>query len=191
MGQFIDEVAKNNALQREYMSEKARLQAKKEQERQERYNEREYKQEYNTIKRNALDALYIEISTLFLDYGTIIYDVYNNDEKRQEIINNIISNNPEYTSELNSDDLRRILIELNKKYFTILQQQYNITKKIQQSKLNLMVEEEKNNTNTNTNTNTNNTIFYILYVIFISICTFIHELFKPHTNKYTRRRRLY
>lgn len=189
MGQFIDEVAKNNALQREYLTEKSRLQAKKEQERQERYNEREYRQEYNTIRRNALDSLYIEISTLFLDYGTIIYDVYNNDEKRQEIINNIISNNPEYLSELNSDDLRRILIELNKKYFTILQQQYNITKKIQQSKLNLMVEEEKNNTNTNTNTN--NTIFYILYVIFISICTFIHELFKPHTNKYTGRRRLY
>lgn len=173
MGQFIDEVAKNNRLQREFLTEKQQKQAEKEQKQKERYNESQYKQILQQIKKECLNTLYLDILQLYKDFGSITYNVYNNYDKMQEIIANIIDNNKLITMLLNKEDIEQIKIELQKKYFTLLKKQYNIQQNIEKSQIELLPDSNEDEQECKKN---NSIIYYIFGWIFAFVYTFLKQL---------------
>lgn len=201
MGQFIDEVVKNNALQREYLTEKQRKQAEKkrkqmekERKQAERLDEARYKQTLQIDKKEAQRALVRRIEQEFDSYGSSCYNTLNNRTSRDEIVSEIINSNELIQLEVTHDDIQILQIELQQKYFTVLKQQYNIQKNIEKSEIQLLPEEEEEEEKSSKQTEKkkkNHIFFYIIYVAFVSVCAFIHELYKPHTLPGNRRRRRY
>ena len=188
MGQFIDEVAKNNRLQREFLTEKQQKQAVKEQKQKERYNETQYKQILQQIKKECSNTLYLNILQLYKDFGSITYNVYNNYDKMQEIISNIIDNNKLITLLLNKEDIEQIKIELQKQYFVILKKQYNIQKNIEKSKIELLPDSNEDKQEHKKN---NSIIYYIFGWIFVFVYTFLKQLSRPGRVPGMRRKRRY
>lgn len=188
MGQFIDEVAKNNRLQREFLTEKQRKQAEREQKQKERYNETQYKQILQQIKKECLNTLYLNILQLYKDFGSITYNIYNNYDKMQEIIEDIFNNNKLITILLNNEDIEQIKIELQKQYFTLLKKQYNIQKNIEKSQIELLPDNNEDKQECKKN---NSIIYYMFGWIFIFIYTFFKQLSRPGRVPGMRRKRRY
>lgn len=202
MGQFIDEVVKNNALQREYLTERQRKQAEKElkqaekeRKQAERLDEARYKQTLQIDKKEAQRALVRRIEQEFDSYGSSRYNTLNNRISRDEIVGEIINSNELIQLEVTHDDIQILRIELQQKYFAVLKQQYNIQKNIEKSEIQLLPEEEEEEEEESSKQTEkkkkNHIFFYIIYVVFVSVCAFIHELYKPHTLPGNRRRRRY
>ena len=92
MGAFIDQVAKNNQLQQQILSEKRRKELQKQKEKREKQQEKSYKESWKTLKKELYNSLYFKISDHYKSMGVLAYEylLINKDDIIQEVLENSI-----------------------------------------------------------------------------------------------------
>ena len=92
MGTFIDQVAKNNQLQQQILSEKRRKELQKQKEKTEKQQEKSYKESLKTLQKELYNSLYFKISDTYKSMGILAYEylLMNKVNIIQEVLGNSI-----------------------------------------------------------------------------------------------------
>lgn len=92
MGTFIDQVAKNNQLQQQILSEKRRKELQKQKEKREKQQEKSYKESLKTLQKELYNSLYFKISDTYKSMGVLAYEylIINKTDIIQEVLDNSI-----------------------------------------------------------------------------------------------------
>ena len=92
MGAFIDQVAKNNQLQQQILSEKRRKEIQKQKEKREKQEEKSYKESLKTLRKELYNNLYFKISDHYKSMGVLAHEyiLIHKDDLIQEILQDAI-----------------------------------------------------------------------------------------------------
>ena len=92
MGAFIDQVAKNNQLQQQILSEKRRKELQKQKEKREKQQEKSYKESLKTLQKELYNNLYFKISDHYKSMGVLAYEylIINKYDIIQEVLQDAI-----------------------------------------------------------------------------------------------------
>lgn len=92
MGVFINEVAKNNRLQEQILTEKQQKERKREKEKREKDNERTYRASLVTLKKEISNNIYYTLEQQYKLYNIFSYNKNLILKNKNEILENILQN---------------------------------------------------------------------------------------------------